>query len=148
MEVTYRFAVKEDMKNVLALIKELAIYEKAENAVTNTTKQLEHDGFAEKLFKVIVAEHKQKIIGITLYFPRYSTWKGKCIHLDDIIVTQKYRGMGIGKRLMDLIIKDAKDFGAKLIIWEVLAWNIPAIDFYKKIGANFDNDWNQCKLYL
>ena len=148
MEVTYRFAVKQDMKNVLALIKELAIYEKAENAVTNTTKQLERDGFTEKLFKVLVAEYKQKIIGIALYFPRYSTWKGKCIHLDDIVVTKKYRGMGIGKRLMDLIIKDAKDFGAKLIIWEVLAWNIPAIDFYKKIGAHFDNDWNQCKLYL
>jgi len=148
MEVIYRFAVKEDMKKILALIKELAIYEKAGNAVTNTTKQLERDGFTEKLFKVIVAEYKQEIIGIALYFPRYSTWKGKCIHLDDIIVTKKYRRKGIGKKLIDLVIKDAKYFGAKLVIWEVLSWNTAAIDFYKKIGAKFDDEWIQCKLYL
>jgi len=148
MEVNYRFAIKEDMKGVLDLIIELAIYEKEENAVINTAEQLKHDGFKEKLFKVIVAEYKQKIIGIALYFPRYSTWKGKCIHLDDIIVTKKHRGKGIGKKLMNLIVEDAKRFGAKLIIWEVLDWNNAAINFYKKIGANFDNQWNQCKLYL
>ena len=149
MRINYRFAVKEDMLSVLALIKELAIYEKNGNAVTNTVEQLQEDGFEKKsLFKVIVAEHKLRIIGIALYYPRYSTWKGKCIHLDDIIVTKKYRGKGIGEKLMKMLIEDAKKFGAKLLIWEVLGWNTKAIKFYKKLGSKTDNEWTQCKLYF
>lgn len=149
MKAKYRFAVKEDMASVLSLIKELAAFEKAENSVTNTIDQLEKDGFSKSsLFKVIVAEIKFKIVGMALYYPHYSTWKGKCIYLDDIIVTKKERKKGIGKTLMNMVIKDAKKFGAKLVLWEVLDWNKDAIEFYKKLDAHLDNGWMKCKVYL
>ncbi|GAB4297192.1 MAG: GNAT family N-acetyltransferase [Marinilabiliales bacterium] len=147
MNINIRKAVKEDVPAILKLIKELAIYEKAPGEVTNTIEDLEKDGFSENpLYYVIVAEIDNEIVGMSFYFFSYSTWKGKCLYLDDIVVTEKYRGKGIGKILFEETIKVAKSSGAKKMHWQVLEWNEPAINFYKKYNTHFDGEWLNCKL--
>ncbi|MGQ0828902.1 MAG: GNAT family N-acetyltransferase [Bacteroidota bacterium] len=147
MEITIRKGHKEDLPQVLELIKELAMYEKATNEVTVTIDQLERDGFGPRsIFHFFVAENKQKIIGIALYYIKYSTWKGKCIFLEDIIVTEQFRKHGIGKKLFDEVVKVAKEMKVPRLEWQVLEWNEPAINFYKKLNANFDEEWVNCKL--
>lgn len=147
MEVSVRKGVKADLPEMLALIKELAIYEKAPDEVTITIEELEHDGFGEyPAYKFFVAEKGSRIIGIALYYIKYSTWKGKCIFLEDIIVTEQFRKLGIGKKLFNEVIKAAKEINAPRLEWQVLEWNEPAIQFYKKLNSNFDTEWINCKL--
>lgn len=137
-----RKATKEDMPAVLALITELAIFEREPNAVVITADDLQRDGFGDKpLFHVLVAEQNGNILGMALYYYRYSTWKGKTIHLEDLIVTEKMRGKGVGFELYKEIIKQGKRDQVRRIEWNVLDWNFAAIDFYEKSGAKVLQDW-------
>ncbi len=133
---------KEDMPAVLDLIKELAIFEKEPDAVVVTVQDLEKDGFLENpLFHIFIATVANEIIGMALYYYRYSTWKGKTIHLEDLIVKEKMRGTGAGHALYTEIIKQGKKDNVRRIEWNVLDWNIPAINFYNKSGAKVLEDW-------
>nr|WP_315249782.1 GNAT family N-acetyltransferase [uncultured Flavobacterium sp.] len=136
---------KEDMNGVLALIQELAVFEKEPDAVLITVDDLMRDGFGDKpLFHVFVAEAENdpnEIVGIALYYYRYSTWKGKTIHLEDLVVKESMRGTGLGGALYTEIIKQGKKDKVRRIEWNVLDWNTPAVDFYKKSGANILEDW-------
>jgi GNAT superfamily N-acetyltransferase len=133
---------KNDMPAVLDLIKELAIFEKEPNAVVVTASDLVRDGFSENpLFHTFIAEVEEQIIGMALYYYRYSTWKGKTIHLEDLIVKEKSRGTGAGYALYSEIMKQGKKDNVRRIEWNVLDWNTPAIDFYNKSGAKLLEDW-------
>ena len=137
---------QKQLIKVLELIKELAHYERAPQEVTVTVDELMHDGFTANLFKCIVAEVDNEIVGMALFYPRYSTWKGRTIHLEDFIVKETYRKHGIGKLLFDAVVAEAKAFGAKRLEWLVLEWNEPALNFYRKIGATLDGEWQIGKL--
>lgn len=142
-----RKAIAADAPELLRLIKLLAVYENAPYEVTNTVDDIIRDGFGEHpIFQCLVAETENRIIGMSLWYTRYSTWKGKCLYLEDIIVEQAYRGKGIGKALFEATIREAKAMHAKCMIWQVLDWNTPAIEFYKKYGCELDNSWINCKL--
>ncbi|MCU0328367.1 MAG: GNAT family N-acetyltransferase [Chitinophagales bacterium] len=129
-----------DLPQVLDLILELAEFEKGLHEVTNSLNQMEKD-FEAKLFDCIVAELDEKIVGMSLYYFRYSTWKGKRFYLEDLIVTKSYQGSGIGKALFDYSIQIARDENCSGMTWQVLDWNTPAIDFYKKYQVSFDGQW-------
>ena len=161
MSITVRRAVREDCSRLLELIKELAVYEKAPNEVTVSLNHFIESGFGEKpVWWGFVAaspsnslskregEHhsanSETILGFALYYIRYSTWKGQAMYLEDILVTESARGKGIGKLLMDRLIEEAKEKGFTRIIWQVLEWNEPAINFYKKYNADFDSEWVNC----
>lgn len=147
MEYTIRTAQKSDMKQVLQLIQELAIFEKEENAVEVSLQDLEEDGFGENaLFHCFVAECNGTIVGMALVYSRYSTWKGPVIHLEDLIVTENMRGSGLGTALLDEVVKYGNDLGVKRISWEVLDWNEPAIGFYESKGAHVMRDWDVVQL--
>lgn len=142
MSFIIRKGEKEDMKSVLKLIHELAIFEKLPNEVEVTEEDLIYDGFSEnKKFDTFVAIENNTIIGATLFYERYSTWKGSIIHLEDLIVTEKKRGLGVGMALYKSVLRFAYDAGAKRVSWDVLSWNTPAIDFYKSTGATILDDW-------
>lgn len=137
-----RKGTQNDMAHVLELIKELAIYEKEPDAVVIKESDLVRDGFGENpLFYTFVAEVNHKIVGVALYYYRYSTWKGKTIHLEDLIVKEEMRGTGIGFELYSEIIKQGKKDNVRRIEWNVLDWNTPAIKFYEKSGARILEDW-------
>ena len=137
-----RKATKKDMQSVLELIQELAIFEKEPDAVVVTVDDLVRDGFSENpLFQCFVAEEENNIIGMALFYYRYSTWKGKTIHLEDLIVKESKRGTGAGFALYKEIIKQGKAENVRRIEWNVLDWNIAAIDFYEKSGAKILEDW-------
>ena len=137
-----RKATKNDMPYVLELIQELATFEKEPDAVVVTVDDLVRDGFSENpLFQCIVAEVDGEIIGMALYYYRYSTWKGKTIHLEDLIVKENKRGTGAGFALYKEIIKQGKAENVRRIEWNVLDWNTPAINFYEKSGAKVLGDW-------
>ncbi|MGK4566344.1 N-acetyltransferase family protein [Flavobacterium sp. 3HN19-14] len=137
-----RTGQKADMPAVLELIKELAVFEKEPDAVVVTVADLERDGFSDHpLFRTFIAEQNNKIVGMALYYYRYSTWKGKTIHLEDLIVKEKMRGSGLGFALYSAIIEQGKKDNVRRIEWNVLDWNTPAIDFYKKSGAKILEDW-------
>ena len=143
MRLIIRNAKKEDMQQVLSLIKELAHFEKEPDAVEVTQDDLEKDGFGKTpLFHCFVAEVNSKIEGIALVYKRYSTWKGKALHLEDLIVSEAARGLGLGSALLDEVVKYGHNLGVKRINWEVLNWNEPAIVFYEKKGAAIKRDWN------
>ncbi|HEY5688771.1 MAG TPA: GNAT family N-acetyltransferase [Yeosuana sp.] len=143
MSFTIRNAQKSDMPQVLSLIKELAVFEKEPEAVEVTIRDLENDGFSENpSFHCFVAEVHGKIEGMALVYKRYSTWKGKALHLEDLIVSDAMRGSGIGSALLDEVVKYGHHLGVKRITWEVLNWNEPAIVFYEKKGAHIMHDWN------
>ena len=147
MDFTIRKGIKNDLPQVMELIKELAVYEKAPNEVVVTVEQMEQDGFGKNpVFNYFVAENNKKIIGISLYYTKYSTWKGKCVFLEDIIVTEQYRKFGIGKKLFDEVVKVAKKMNVHRLEWQVLEWNEPAIKFYEKLNSHFDSEWINCKL--
>lgn len=138
-----RKATANDMPKVLELIQELATFEKEPEAVVVTVEDLVRDGFGEKpLFHTFVAQVNDEVIGIALYYYRYSTWKGKTIHLEDLIVKESSRGTGAGFALYSEIIKQGKRDNVRRIEWNVLDWNTPAIDFYKKTGAKILADWD------
>ena len=137
-----RKGTPQDMPDVLALINELAVFEKEPDAVVISTEDLVRDGFSENpLFHTFVAEVNEEIIGVALYYYRFSTWKGKTIHLEDLIVKENNRGTGAGFALYSEIIKQGKKDNVRRIEWNVLDWNTPAIDFYEKSGAKVLSDW-------
>lgn len=142
MSIIIRKAVKNDCKRLLELIKELAIYEKAANEVTVSLEEFQDAGFGNKpVWRSFVAEENGIIQGFGLYYIRYSTWKGCRMYLEDLLVTEKMRGLGIGKMIFDRLIIEAKSKGFKGITWQVLDWNDPAINFYKKYHVEFDSGW-------
>lgn len=147
MTTTIRPGTQEDLAQVFALIQELAEFEREPDAVETTVASMKEDGFGEQpVFKFFVAEDQDKIVGLALYFYSYSTWKGKCIYLEDLIVTEAYRGQGIGRKLLDAVVMKAKADHAKRVVWQVLDWNTPAIDFYKSLGADLLTEWLTCRL--
>ena len=138
---------QKDMKSVLELIQELAVFEKEPDAVELTVADLERDGFGSNpLFHTFVAEIDENIVGIALYYYRYSTWKGKTIHLEDLIVKENQRGSGVGFALYSKIIEQGKMDNVRRIEWAVLDWNIRAIEFYKKSGAKILEDWRTVQM--
>lgn len=138
---------KKDMKAVLELIQELATFEKEPDAVVVTVADLERDGFGDyPSFHTFVAEVENRIVGIALYYYRYSTWKGKTIHLEDLIVKEEMRGSGLGFALYSKIIEQGKIDNVRRIEWAVLDWNTPAIDFYIKSGAKVLDDWRVAQM--
>ena len=145
--IQIRKAVKEDCSRLLELVKELAVYEKAPNEVTVTLEHFIESGFGETpVWWAFVAEENGIILGFALYYIRYSTWKGQAMYLEDILVTESARGKGIGKLLFERLIEEAKEKGFNRIIWQVLDWNEPAINFYKKYNVKFDAEWVNCSM--
>ncbi|HXJ97366.1 MAG TPA: GNAT family N-acetyltransferase [Gelidibacter sp.] len=143
MTFKIRKATSTDMPQVLDLITELAVFENEPDAVEITVSDLENDGFGEHpVFQCFVAEVNGRVEGIALVYGRYSTWKGKILHLEDLIVSQKMRGSGLGTALLDQVVRYGNDLGVKRISWEVLDWNEPAIEFYEKKGADVKRDWD------
>ena len=147
MKYNIRFAQQSDMPKVLELIKELAVFEKEPDAVIVTEKDLIEHGFGKNpLFTCFVAESEQEIVAIALIYFRFSTWKGKTVHLEDLIVKQEFRGQGLGTLLLDEVIKYGYSQGVQRICWEVLDWNTSAINFYEKQGAKILKDWYLAQL--
>lgn len=145
--LTIRKGTKKDLPATLKLIKELAVYEKAPNEVENTIEEMIKDGFTENpIYYLLVAEENETIKGIAIYYYKYSTWKGKCLFLEDIVVTESERGKGIGAKLFEEVILIAKEKKVRRMEWQVLDWNEPAINFYKKYNANLDPEWINGKL--
>ena len=145
--IIIRPALKEDCPSLMLLIKELAHFEKAPDEVSVSMVEFEDAGFGIRpVFKAFVAEFQSGIVGFALYYIRYSTWKGCRMHLEDILVTEKHRGKGIGSLLFDACILEANQTGLNGIVWQVLNWNEPAIAFYKKYSACFDSEWLNCSL--
>ncbi|MBK5213146.1 MAG: GNAT family N-acetyltransferase [Flavobacteriaceae bacterium] len=137
-----RESLKKDMPQVLELIKELAIFEKEPDAVEVTVEDLEREGFAENpLFMCFVAEMDDEIVGAALVYYRFSTWKGRTLHLEDLIVKEAMRGNGIGEALYKQVMQFANDRGLKRVAWDVLDWNTGAIRFYERSGANVLKTW-------
>ncbi len=142
MTYLIREARKEDMPQVLELIRELAAFEKEPNAVIISVEDLQKDGFGKNpSFKCFVAEVEEKIQGMALVYCRYSTWKGKTVHLEDMVVRESFRGKGLGKALYTRVINYAKEQGVKRTEWVVLDWNTPAKNFYKRSGATVFEEW-------
>jgi len=147
MHFTIRVATEKDMSQVLNLIKELALFEKEPNSVEITETDLQKDGFgSHPAFKCFVAEINNIIEGIALVYKRYSTWKGIVLHLEDLVVNPKLRGLGLGTALLDEVVKYGHDLGVKRISWEVLDWNEKAITLYEKKGAKVLRDWDVVQL--
>ncbi|MBB2950290.1 MULTISPECIES: GNAT family N-acetyltransferase [Sphingobacterium] len=137
-----RTAVEADCPAMLELIKELAILEKAPNEVTVSMEEFIDAGFGQNpIWGAFIAEFDGKIVGISLYYIRYSTWKGRRLYLEDLIVTESMRGYGIGKQLFEETINYGKSKGYQGMVWQVLDWNEPAIQFYRKYKADFDAEW-------
>ncbi len=137
-----RKGVKQDLPRVLELVMELALFENALDQVSNTVTRMEEDGFSSNpIYGFFVAEMKKEIVGLSLYYYRYSTWKGKRLYLEDIIVTEKERGKGLGKLLFEHTMKFTVEQNCTGMTWQVLDWNKPAINFYKKYYARLDNEW-------
>lgn len=142
MQITIREARKEDCPRLLELINELAIYEKAPEEVTVTLSEFEEAGFGQQpVWKAFVAEADRVIHGFGLYYVRYSTWKGCRLYLEDLLVTEEMRGKGIGKLLFDTLVDEAVSKGYNGMTWQVLDWNEPAINFYKKYNAHIESGW-------
>ena len=147
MDIKIRPAVKEDCTRMMELIHELAVYEKAPEQVVVSFEHFVASGFGENpVWWALVAEVNGNVEGMALYYIRYSTWKGQRMYLEDILVTEDMRGQKIGSQLMDALIVEAKEKGFKGMNWQVLDWNEPAINFYKKYNANFDPEWVNCSI--
>lgn len=148
MDVTIRRAVKKDCLRMMELVQELAIFEKEPDAVIVAFDHFVESGFGEKpVWWAFVAEINGTVEGFALYYIRYSTWKGQRMYLEDLLVTEKLRGMGVGKLLFDKLIEEAKEKKFTGVAWQVLEWNEPAIKFYKKLdNVSFDNGWLNCSM--
>ena len=155
MEITIRKAIQQDCHRIMELVNELAVYEKAPDEITVQFDHFVESGFGENpVWWALVAETTsptglKEVQAFALYYIRYSTWKGQRMYLEDLLVTEKYRGQGIGKLLFNQLIEEAKVKNYNGIAWQVLDWNEPAVNFYKKIGAvKFDGDWINCSVEL
>ena len=147
MSIIIRRAVKKDCPRLLELVQELAEYERAPQEVTVTLEHFEESGFGPNpVWWAFVAEENGTILGFALYYIRYSTWKGQRMYLEDILVTEEARGRGIGQLLMEQLMAEAKERKLNAIVWQVLEWNEPAINFYKKFNASFDGEWVNCSV--
>ena len=148
-ETIIRRATREDCARILELVKELAEYEKAPDEVTVSLEHFEQSGFGDTpVWWAFVAELDGRVEGFALYYVRFSTWKGQRMYLEDFLVTEKLRGQGIGKKLFDMLVTEAKEKGFNGIVWQVLEWNEPAINFYKKYNATFDGEWVNCAINI
>lgn len=152
-DIKIRKAVPADCERMMELVRELAVFEKAPDEVTVTPEHFKESGFGKNpVWQALVAsdagDPADIILGISLYYMRYSTWKGTILYLEDLIVTEKHRGKGIGKILFEHTIKEARNMGVSGMMWQVLDWNQPAIEFYKKYGAAMSNEWVNCNLSL
>lgn len=149
MDFNIRKAQERDIPSILQLIQELATFEKEPDAVEISEETLYKYGFSEEAyFQCLVSEFRQEIVGMALFYPRFSTWKGKTIHLEDLIVTQKMRGKGMGRALLDEVVNTAKNQGLKRVEWVVLDWNTPAVEFYKNYGAKVLSHWDTVQLEI
>ncbi|MDB5197261.1 MAG: family acetyltransferase [Flaviaesturariibacter sp.] len=147
MEISIRRAVQEDCSRILELVKELALYERAPKEVTVTLEHFEESGFGpDPVWWAFVTEVDGIIQGFALWYVRFSTWKGQRMYLEDFYVSEAMRGQGLGKLLFEQLITEAKDRGFNGIQWQVLEWNEPAINFYKKYNAVFDGEWFNCAI--
>jgi GNAT superfamily N-acetyltransferase len=145
--VSIRDAQKKDTKAMITLIRELADYEKMPDEVAITESDLERDCFGNNpLFRCLVAEKGESIVGLAIYYLKYSTWKGKCVYLEDLVVTDSSRGEGIGAMLFEAVAKYASEIDAAKLMWQVLDWNEPAINFYKKYDASLATEWVDAEL--
>ena len=142
-DIVLRRGVEADLPQVLALIQELAVYEKAPEAVTNTLAAMQRDGFGPTpIFSFFVLENEaDEVIGLALFYTAYSTWKGRMLYLEDLVVTEAARRGGFGRLLFDAVVAEARATGAVRMKWQVLDWNEPAIGFYKKLGATIESEW-------
>lgn len=144
-----RKAEKKDCVTMLALVHELAVFEKASEEVTVSLAHFEESGFGpQPVWWAYVAEYEGEVIGMALYYIRYSTWKGQRMYLEDIIVTEQHRNKGVGRLLMRALISEAREKGFSGISWQVLNWNAPAIAFYQKYAATFDEEWTNVAIQL
>lgn len=146
MKIHIRHGHYTDLPKIHELVKALAIYENEPTAVTATLEDYYKD-YKDGLFRVIVAEVDSEVKGMMLYYTAYSTWKGKMIHLEDFVINKNYRKLGIGQQLMDFLLQFVKQENAKIVKWQVLDWNIPAINFYKKNNAIIEKNWWNCKIF-
>ncbi len=142
-----RTADENDAVAILSLVRELAVYEKSEDQVTTTVEVYKQSLKEGKIFCKL-AEIDSKIVGIALYYETFSTWRGLMYYLEDFIVSEKYRGLGIGKMLMDAFISEAKAANAVLVKWQVIDWNEPAIKFYENMGATIEKEWWNVKMFI
>lgn len=141
-DISIRIATKDDCPRLMDLIRELALFERAPEEVTVTLAEFEEAGFGSKpVWKAFVTETEGFIVGMALYYVRYSTWKGQRLYLEDLIVTESWRGKGVGKLLFDRTVQEAHEMGFAGMVWQVLDWNEPAINFYKKYGAYIEAGW-------
>ena len=146
-EVNIRKIRPREMDKAYELVRELAIYEKAEDSFTIGIDEYKEQ-FDEQLFQILVAEDKGSIIGMALFYPTFSTWKGKMMYLEDFVVKESYRKKGVGQLLFDAFIESSKAQNCKLVKWQVLDWNEPAINFYKKNKATIEDEWLSCKIFI
>lgn len=147
--IIIRAAVRQDCSAMLELVRELAEYERASHEVSVTLEHFEESGFGDMpVWWAFVAEADSVVVGFALYYIRYSTWKGQRMYLEDILVTESWRGKGIGTLLMDALVDRAKEKKYSGITWQVLDWNEPAINFYRKYNANFDAEWLNAAITL
>lgn len=148
MNVTLRPAEKQDSEAILRLIQELAVFEKEPESVLLNVSDIEQYGFGSSpLFQCLVAQVEQQVVGMALYYQRFSTWKGPTYHLEDLIVTEAYKGKGIGTQLYTAFIQMAYESGVERIEWNVLDWNTPAVGFYEKSGATVLHDWSSVQMH-
>jgi GNAT superfamily N-acetyltransferase len=143
-----RVAKRGDEHAIMELIRALAIYEKSPEQVVNTAEDLGMHLFEEQLCDALVVEHETRIVGFALYFTNYSTWKGKCLYLEDFYVLSEFRRRGIGAQLFDRVVEIAKARGVKRMDWQVLSWNEPALEFYRKKDAVLDPEWINGRLFF
>lgn len=147
MKIQIRPARLEDMPAIHGLVRELAIYEKAEEAFIATLEEYQRD-FLDGVFQAQVACDGEEVVGMVLYFMNYSTWKGKMLYLEDFVVKESWRGKGVGHLLFQAFLEEGKRQGCKLVKWQVLDWNEPAINFYRKFGASIETEWWTGKIFF
>ncbi len=147
MEIKISTGTEQDLPQLLALIKELAEFEKAPDQVINTLEKMKIDGFGErKIFDFYMIHSSDRLVGMALTYYRYSTWRGRTLYLEDLYIVPEYRGKGIGKKIMTFLAKRALESDCSRMSWEVLEWNTPAIEFYRSIDSKLDAEWINCSL--
>jgi len=147
MEIKIRKAEMGDMEAIHALVRELAEYEKGLHRVTTSPESYKED-FARKAFEAFVAEGDDEIVGMALYYGMFSTWRGRMLYLEDFVVKESMRGQGIGKMLFETFMEEARKQKVALVKWQVLHWNEPGLNFYRKYETVFDDEWVDCKIYF